>query len=107
MDRDSPDVATIHNTEFHERGEMHYLNLQEGKRRARKVAVVFDSYWQDREHPYVGSRYEKTLRRTRVPCSCAMCGNPRRHFKGEDRLTLADKRQNDEVAAQMQSVWEG
>ena len=80
---------------------MHYLNLQEGKRKARKVAKIFDAYHRDDEHPYVGSRYEKTLVRTRVPCSCAMCGNPRRHAKGQDRLTLADKRQNDKAEAQI------
>ena len=83
---------------------MHYLNLKEGKRKARKLAKIYDAYWQDRDHPYVGSDYEKKLRRTRVPCSCAMCGNPRRHFKGEERLTIADKRQNDCVAAQIDLV---
>ena len=27
--------------------------------------------------------------RTRVPCSCWMCGNPRRHF---DEITMQEKR---------------
>lgn len=27
---------------------------------------------------------------TPTPCSCAMCGNPRRHAKGADRETLAE-----------------
>jgi len=80
---------------------MHYLNLQEGKRKARKLAKIYDAYQQDNYHSYVGSRYEKTLIRTRVPCSCAMCGNPRHKFKGKDRLTLADKRQNDKAEAQI------
>lgn len=25
-------------------------------------------------------------------CSCAMCGNPRRYAKGEERLTIQEKR---------------
>ncbi|MBR3583584.1 MAG: hypothetical protein IKO01_09130 [Kiritimatiellae bacterium] len=29
--------------------------------------------------------------RTRVPCSCWMCGNPRR-FGGSDRLTMQERR---------------
>lgn len=35
---------------------------------------------------------------TPVPCSCSMCGNPRRHYKGWERLTLQERReqQNDE-----------
>lgn len=30
--------------------------------------------------------------RTPTPCSCAMCGNPRRHAKGARRKTLAEYR---------------
>ena len=83
---------------------MHYLNLQEGKRKARKLAKIYDAYWQDKEHPYVGSDFEKKLRSTRVPCSCLGCGNPRRNEKGEYRLTLADKRQNDIARDQIDSA---
>jgi len=85
---------------------MHYLNLQDGKRRARKLAKIYDIYAAEFGDKYVGSDYEKKLRRTRVPCSCAMCGNKRHHAKGEDKLTMADKRQNDAAAAQMQLVRE-
>lgn len=28
-------------------------------------------------------------------CSCAMCGNPRRFRKGEDKLTLQERRRDD------------
>ena len=83
---------------------MHYLNLQEGKKKARKLARIYDAYHQDSDFSYVGSAYEQTLRRTRVPCSCVMCGNPRRYAKGEDKLTIADKRQNDCASAQMNEV---
>lgn len=29
---------------------------------------------------------------TRVPCSCFMCGNPRRKFKGDDALTMQERK---------------
>ncbi len=29
---------------------------------------------------------------TRVPCSCFMCGNPRRKFKGDDALTIQERK---------------
>ena len=84
---------------------MHYLHLQDGKKKARRQARFIDSLATE---PWcVGSDYEKKLRRTRVPCSCAMCGNQRHHAKGKDKLTLADKRQNDYVSSQMQLVREG
>ena len=28
--------------------------------------------------------------KTRAACSCWMCGNPRRHQKGDERLTVAE-----------------
>lgn len=27
-----------------------------------------------------------------VPCSCIMCGNPRRHEKGKSKLTIQERR---------------
>lgn len=29
---------------------------------------------------------------TQVPCSCFMCGNPRRHFKGRETLTIQERK---------------
>lgn len=29
---------------------------------------------------------------TPVPCSCSMCGNPRRFAKGKQRLTIQERR---------------
>jgi len=81
---------------------MHYLNMQVAKKKARRQARFLDA---GELNPWcVGSEYEKVLRRTRVPCSCDMCGNPRHKFKGKDRLTLADKRQNDMADAQIIEV---
>ena len=81
---------------------MNYLNLQVAKKKARRQARWIDVLATE---PWcVGSEYEKKLRRTRVPCSCYICGNPRRHAKGKDRLTLADKRQNDIARIQIDSA---
>lgn len=27
-------------------------------------------------------------------CSCAMCGNPRKFFKGKERITMQERREN-------------
>ena len=83
---------------------MNYLNLQVAKKKARRQAQHIDDLGVMGEAWCVGSEYEKKLRRTRVPCSCYMCGNPRRHWKGKDRLTLADKRQNDIARNQIDSA---
>jgi len=72
---------------------MRWVNLQIAKKKARHLAAYYDL--RSEGTPLVGSHYEKILRRTRVPCSCAMCGNPRHHFKGADRLTRKDKIQRD------------
>lgn len=63
---------------------MHYLNLQEGKRRGHKIAVLLD---------LVGTKMEKKFIRTRTVCSCALCGN-RRHWEKERirRLTVQERR---------------
>jgi len=83
---------------------MHYLNLQEGKRRAGILARLTDRRMAGFSFLYEGSKTEQLWVRTRKLCSCAMCGNPRRHFKGKDRLTLADKRQNDAARDALQCI---
>lgn len=67
-----------------------------GERRERmarekaKARKFLREVWQDdalaADDAYVGKRAA-----TRVPCSCPMCGNPRRHGKSE-RLTLQERR---------------
>jgi hypothetical protein len=37
------------------------------------------------------TRHQKKIAETRKPCSCWMCGNPRRFFK--DKMTMQEKRQ--------------
>jgi hypothetical protein len=77
---------------------MRYLNLQEGKRRARRLARLIDA----RDHWLVnvlgvrveGSQTERTFVRTRKPCSCSLgCGNPRYWEKGRlRRMTVREQR---------------
>ena len=43
--------------------------------------------------PIAVERTVGKMARTRTPCSCAMCGNPRRHAKGVERETLAERRE--------------
>lgn len=68
------------------RGERRERKARE-KAKARKF---LREVWQDdalaADDAYVGKRAA-----TRVPCSCPMCGNPRRHGKSE-RLTLQERR---------------
>jgi hypothetical protein len=68
------------------RGERRERMARE-KKKARKF---LREVWQDdalaADDAYVGKRAA-----TRVPCSCPMCGNPRRHGKSE-RLTLQERR---------------
>jgi len=35
------------------------------------------------------------LRDTKVPCSCSMCGNPRKFLKGEEKLTIQERKSNE------------
>ena len=44
-------------------------------------------------HPVVVDRAVGKMAHTRAPCSCAMCGSPRKHRKGEERLTIAERRE--------------
>jgi len=81
-----------------------YLDLQEGRRRAHRVAEGMDarSQWTVAVLGYCvsGSAYERKLVRTRKPCSCFICGNPRRYRKAvPERLTIQERRR----LAQMQS----
>jgi hypothetical protein len=56
---------------------------QLGINRARRILRIYREsapvrYFE--EFYKVGGEFEKHLIHTRVPCSCAMCGNPRKYF---------------------------
>ena len=64
--------------------------MQKGINKAKKLMWIFDK-----------ESWEKQLelrKRTRVPCSCYMCGNPRKHSKGKDKLTIQERRELESVA---------
>ena len=42
---------------------------------------------------------------TRKACSCWMCGNPRHHFKGRDRLTKQELVSNLREKEQLQEIY--
>jgi hypothetical protein len=70
-----------------------YLRRQLGISRARRVLLAWRNRWWRQTNGYydVGGKCEKLLIKTRVPCSCAGCGNPRRHFGRRTRQeTLAE-----------------
>lgn len=43
-------------------------------------------------HPMDAEVAAGKLARTPTPCSCPMCGNPRKHAKGQWRRTLAEQK---------------
>ena len=46
-------------------------------------------------------------RKTRVPCSCYMCGNPRRKFgNGKEATTLQEKKQKISVIEETNEIFE-
>jgi hypothetical protein len=68
-----------------------------GIKKARKVLSVYRainhriSGSEFFEYYEYGGKCEQQLLKTRKPCSCAMCGNPRKHF-GE--VTIQEKKHN-------------
>jgi len=54
---------------------------QEGIKRAKRVLLVLrGSACVNKEYYSDDGEYFHKLIKTRVPCSCPFCGNPRRHF---------------------------
>jgi len=69
--------------------------LAESKRKKAKMRrVIRDTWFQsmgvslDKNDKFVGK-----MAATPHPCSGMCCGNPRRHYKGEGRLTMQEKRE--------------
>ncbi len=68
------------------RGDRRERKAREKEKARKFLREVWKSDALTDDDAYVGKRA-----RTRVPCSCPMCGNPRRHGKTE-RLTLQERR---------------
>lgn len=71
-----------------------YRRFQEKKKKhwAKKLLELFF-----RDIPYIITDKEIGKRaHTPQPCSCAVCGNPRHHFKKKkDKLTVQEQKAND------------
>lgn len=67
---------------------------QEGIKRARRLVRLYRSWsWFTNGIFDDDAKWEKRLIKTRVPCSCPMCGNPRRHYgerTRQEKLSLEE-----------------
>lgn len=52
--------------------------IRKGRMKARRVARIEKAKWDTTKIDW--DLLEKKYFATRVPCSCTMCGNPRRHW---------------------------
>lgn len=78
---------------------MHHPNRRKGKLKARRVLRVWRACTPYPELYTDNSPLAQALLRTRVPCSCPGCGNPRRHFGEITRQEkLADIREQEQIA---------
>ena len=79
---------------------MNPARRREGIKRAGRVLAV----WRAREWPGFPD-WEAAARRMlisgKLPCSCPMCGNQRRHF---GQLTVQERRADEVMAMQMQEA---
>ena len=78
----------------HERFLKGYLH---GRRRIKYYSVPDDLI----KNPGWVENYTRILRQTGKPCSCSMCGNPRRHLGGK---TLHERRQDEKYSAEENGI---
>ena len=72
-----------------------------GTKRAEKLARIFRAKWYDPNHTIDWEKWIAHARKTRVPCSCSMCGNPRKHH---NELTPQEKRANESMEQQLKEL---
>ena len=73
------------------------VRLHNGVKRAKRVAKALRSMGNG-QWPSIGSHYAHLLVRTRKPCSCYMCGNPRRNLNSKrERLTRQEIRTSRDI----------
>ena len=78
----------------------------EGEKRVRRVMRIFRQRHNWLEQRYPGTYTDdgelaKMMISTRVPCSCFMCGNPRRYF-GEK--TIQERRADEAFIAELETL---
>ena len=72
-----------------------YRRFQEKKKKhwAKKLLELF---FKDIPYHFITEKEIGRRAHTPHPCSCAMCGNPRHHFKKKkDKLTVQEQKAND------------
>lgn len=57
-----------------------YQRRREGIKRAERVLSVWRQYLTPKDWLDKDGRIAHLMAKTRKPCSCPMCGNPRRHY---------------------------
>lgn len=62
--------------------------------KGKRLCKVFFRY---ADHPWT-ARNVGMLGTTPSMCSCRMCGNPRRYAKGEERLTMQERKDRDSIS---------
>ena len=71
------------------------LRRQKGLNKARRLLRIYRARFPRNRDLYVpGSEAEHHLLNTRVPCSCPMCGNPRRY---RDQRTIQEIKSDAEL----------
>jgi hypothetical protein len=89
---------------------MYYKRLKKARRIARKTFKRYNGKYPEEISPdeakhYVGGveTHLGSYRKTKVPCSCPMCGNPRKYF-GEK--TVQEKKSDEDFKQQLNELEE-
>lgn len=69
------------------------------ERLANRGVRLYTDWWESARTPEERGRIRGILANHRALCSCRTCGNPRRHEKGADLLTMQERRQRDRDAS--------
>lgn len=57
--------------------------------KVKKFSLYQNYFWSEEDK----IQHQKRMAENRKPCSCHMCGNPRKHHK--DKLTMQERRMNE------------
>lgn len=62
------------------------------KRALRKALSIVKNWWPVCEDENYLLKRANKIKKNRKQCSCSMCGNPRKHYKGKNRLTIQERK---------------
>lgn len=74
--------------------DLSYRRSQRDKRlkKSKKIAKLTFPYSKGIEREDAIDKWTKRNSDNLQCCSCSMCGNPRKHIKGKERLTIQERR---------------